>query len=173
VSQRRRWQGEHVQHAVGLVPLELLLGIRRRLGLDAEADQAQDQEQGRIRVSPPRDIPRQLLGISAVERRPAASRSPQWAARASGPAAVLAIWYYPPAVAAGVVRPAWRNVEERGWRIDYREHTAITLPCNATIWCDMAGVRITICPASERIDGGAWEAPEGGFGVVLTEEFPV
>ena len=57
----------HVQHAVGLVPLELVLDVYGRLCLHREADEAQRQQESGIRVAPPRLKLRLRLWIALVQ----------------------------------------------------------------------------------------------------------
>ena len=57
----------HVQHAVRLLPLQLVLDVHGRLRLHREADQAQYQKDGRVRVLSARLQMRLRLGVALVE----------------------------------------------------------------------------------------------------------
>jgi len=66
----------HVQHAVRLLPFQLMLDVYRRLGLDCEAHQTQRKQKRGVSVLLPRLVLGLHLGVPLVEVMCAPSQQP-------------------------------------------------------------------------------------------------
>lgn len=59
------------QHAVSLVPVQVVLDVHGRLRLHCEADEAKDEEEGGVRVALPLGRLAAVIRVTLVEGRPA------------------------------------------------------------------------------------------------------